>query len=74
MKILIVDDQELVFQSLEKFLIDHGYDFTNVYTVTDVVKILNTSKPNPITTDTNIPAEATKNQSKKEDKTFKKRK
>jgi CheY-like chemotaxis protein len=37
MKILIVDDQELVILSLEKCLVDLGYDVSN--NVSDAIKM-----------------------------------
>jgi CheY-like chemotaxis protein len=50
MKILIVDDQELVILSLEKCLVDLGYDVVSANNVSDAIKMYET-QPNLVIAD-----------------------
>lgn len=58
MKILIVDDQELVLLSLEKCLIDLGYEVICANNVTDAIQKYDEIIPNLVITDINMPVVA----------------
>jgi CheY-like chemotaxis protein len=55
MKILIIDDQELVLMSLEKCLIDLGYEVITSNNVKDGIEKYDANLPNLVITDINIP-------------------
>lgn len=55
MKILIVDDQELVLISLEKCLTDLGYDVITSKNVNDAIEKYNIYSPNLVIADINMP-------------------
>lgn len=55
MKILIVDDQELVLLSLEKCLTDLGYEVVTSNNVKDAIEKYDTCKPNLVIADINMP-------------------
>jgi len=55
MRILIVDDQELVLLSLEKCLTDLGYEVQCSNNVADAIKKYDTMLPNMVITDINMP-------------------
>jgi CheY-like chemotaxis protein len=55
MKILIVDDQELVILSLEKCLVDLGYDVVSANNVSDAIKMYDEHSPNLVIADINMP-------------------
>jgi CheY-like chemotaxis protein len=55
MKILIVDDQDLVLLSLEKCLTDLGYEVQCSNNVADAIKLYDEILPNMVITDINMP-------------------
>jgi len=55
MKILIVDDQELVLLSLEKCLTDLGYEVQCSNNVAEAIKLYDELLPNMVITDINMP-------------------
>lgn len=55
MKILIVDDQELVLLSLEKALADHGYEVARAENVVTAVEAFDFFEPDLIIADINMP-------------------
>jgi CheY-like chemotaxis protein len=55
MKILVVDDQELVLMSLEKCLTDLGYDVITSKNVNDAILKYDTHLPNLVIADINMP-------------------
>ena len=55
MKILIVDDQELVLLSLKKCLTDLGYDVMTSNSVTDAIEKYDFYRPNLVIADINMP-------------------
>lgn len=55
MKILIVDDQELVLLSLEKALTDHGYEVARAENVVTAVEVFDFFEPDLIIADINMP-------------------
>jgi CheY-like chemotaxis protein len=55
MKILIVDDQELVLLSLEKCLTDLGYEVVTSNNVNDAIEKYDTCMPNLVIADINMP-------------------
>jgi len=59
MKILIVDDQELVILSLEKCLVDLGYDVVSANNVSDAIKMYDEHMPNLVIADINMPFSST---------------
>jgi CheY-like chemotaxis protein len=59
MKILIVDDQELVILSLEKCLVDLGYDVVSANNVSDAIKMYDEHSPNLVIADINMPFSST---------------
>ena len=56
MKILIVDDQELVLLSLEKALTDHGYEVERANNVIDAVALFESFTPDLLIADINMPS------------------
>ncbi len=54
MKILIIDDQELVLLSLEKCLIDLGYQVYTSKTVAHAISIYDKEIPDLVITDINL--------------------
>jgi CheY-like chemotaxis protein len=57
MKVLIVDDQELVLLSLEKTLKDHGYEVASADTVVTAIEAFDFFEPDLIIADINMPFE-----------------
>jgi CheY-like chemotaxis protein len=55
MKILIVDDQELVVLSVSKCLTDLGYEIQSANNLQDAIKIYDKFTPNLVITDMNMP-------------------
>lgn len=55
MKILIVDDQELVVLSLEKCLLDLGYEVISSNTISDGIKKYDLYEPDLVIADINMP-------------------
>ncbi len=55
MKILIVDDQELVVLSLEKCLLDLGYEVVSANTITDGIEKYDLHSPDLVIADINMP-------------------
>jgi len=62
MKILIVDDQELVLLSLTKCLTDLGYDVISSNNVFDAIKKYDQHEPNLVIADINMPVLEIENQ------------
>ncbi|SDX03689.1 glycosyltransferase [Flavobacterium degerlachei] len=55
MKILIIDDQELVVLSLEKCLLDLGYEVISSNTISDGIKKYDLNEPDLVIADINMP-------------------
>jgi CheY-like chemotaxis protein len=59
MKILIIDDQELVLLSIEKCLTDLGYQVISAMTVSQAIEIYDSENPDLVITDLNLTASST---------------
>ena len=57
MKILIIDDQQLVLLSLEKALTDLGYEVISADNVIDAINKYDSVQPNLVIVDINMEAE-----------------
>ena len=55
MKILIIDDQELVILSLEKSLLDLGYEVLSANTISDGIEKYDLYQPDLVIADINMP-------------------
>lgn len=55
MKILIIDDQELVVLSLEKSLLDLGYEVVSANSISDGIAKYDQSSPDLVIADINMP-------------------
>ena len=55
MKILIIDDQELVILSLEKSLLDLGYEVLSAKTISDGIEKYDLYQPDLVIADINMP-------------------
>ncbi|NRT13260.1 glycosyltransferase [Flavobacterium sp. 14A] len=61
MKILIIDDQELVILSLEKSLLDLGYEVVSANSISDGIAKYDQSNPDLVIADINMPFSNDKN-------------